>query len=81
MNRYCESMKCTGFCGSNDCVTLPEVILHCNRSVILDIRRYVMFAVAHSDDMDFIRDGVYLYDALEKVLDDHLKILNEEDED
>lgn len=80
MNCYYESMKCTGFYGSVDNETLPDVVLNCDRSVLSDIRRYIMYAVEHADNMGFIRDGVYLYDALDRVLKEHSEIVNSPDD-
>ena len=80
MNYYLDSMKCTGFCGLTDNETLPDVVLHCDRSVLADIRRYIQFAVEHSEVYGFIRDGVYLSDALDRVMKEHLEIVNSPDD-
>lgn len=80
MNCYYDSMKCTGFCGPADGETLPDVILHCDRSVLVDIRNQIKFAVQQADNFGFIRDGVYLYDALDRVLKEHLEIVNSPDD-
>lgn len=80
MNCYYESMKCTGFCGLVDDETLPDVVLTCDRSVLADIRRYIKFAVEQADNMGFIRDGVYLYDALDRVMKEHLEMCDSPDD-
>lgn len=76
MNSYLDSMNCEGFQGLPGGDTFPDVILSCTRSDIFDIRSFIVFAVEHSDDMNFISKGVHLYDALNKILQDHMDLVD-----
>lgn len=80
MNTYKDSIKYTGFSGPLDDEIRPDVILTCSRSDIYDILRYITFAVEQSENIGFIRDGVYLYDALDKVLKKHLEMVESPDD-
>lgn len=69
-----DNIKCYGwFAEGLEDGDLPDVLILMKRSDIHNIIRMLSFGAEQSDNFGFIRESVWMVDALRRVLDEHIQ--------